>query len=258
MASIDNKARISSDCIIKSVGVCAMLPSEKHSQGCVFVAYTLEAEGGSVRIIPIKLQTKKEYSRDDILSAIADAESAKRVTYVDFNGTDKDIYVCRPCEGKIFDIVKRDAEENRFVDGFAEIEASHLKFSTPKIESVKLGVPFVAEVEFDLGAAYEADGYEYALINAYNACLLGRAFSRHELQLETKHGQRAKYEVRSVISSKYVDASTIYIKPVYAPNGVISHYLTEQIGIIDGESESHRSYKISYTRMTKDYNILRQ
>ena len=60
-------------------------------------------------------------------------------------------------------------------------------------------------------------------------------------------------------STKYIDELSINVRPIYIePDGIVNHYITEQISIIDGTDESTRIYKISYTNRLNDYNIVRQ
>lgn len=254
-----NKAdNMANECIIKSIGVCAAIaPTQKKAVPCVFVAYTMKDIGADIRYTAMKLPAKKLYTAQDFLSAIAQAEGVKNVTYVDFDGRVKDIYVCRPNDGRIYDIVERDVSNNRFPDGFAEVNASHLKFSVQSSE-VKLGAPLTFDVSIGSSVGYDVGGYEYAIVNAFNACLLGRVFAKDEFQLETKSRKRIKYEVRSV-PSKIIEQEVVYIKPVCSEaDGLVSHYLTEEINVIDGDEISHRIYKIAYSNRLNDYNLTKQ
>lgn len=251
----DNMA---SECIIKSIAVCpAIAPAQKKATPCVFVAYTMTDMGMDVRFTAMKLPGKKLYTVQDFLTAVAQAEGVKNVTYVDFDGKIKDIYVCRASEGRIYDVVERDETKNRFVDGFAEISASHVKFSVQGSE-VKIGAPLTFDVGTGTSVGYDIGGYEYAIANAFNACLLGRVFSKDEFQLETKSRKRIKYEVRSV-PAKVIEQEVLYIKPVCLDGeGLVSHYLTEEINVIDGDEISHRIYKIAYSNRLSDYNLTKQ
>lgn len=245
-----------SDFIVKSVGACIAVPDEKKKTPLCFIAYLSGV--GQAGFVAIPFNAKLLYEREDFLSAIATAENVKHVTYVDEENRPKDVYVCRAASGRIVDIVERDERENRYIDGFAEVMASRVKFNTQKIDSVKPFTKLSATVIPAISSAYAENSYEYAIINAYNAALLGRVFEREELLLETKSGSRVKIEVRNS-SSKFVDDKTLFVKPVLTESeNTVDYYLTEEFNYIDGDEVSHRAYKIIYSNRFNDYNLLRQ
>lgn len=256
MASNEKIQGVSCGIIVKSIATAIALDLPKHKKSCIVVAYLLTDNADDVKFIALKLP-KKTLTRNDVLTAIKRVEGGKAITYVDFDGKDKDIYVCRSKDGEVYDFVERDDMKNRYVDGFAEIESGLLKFSTNATDfkyddKIDAKVTFRPEVE-----KYERDTFCYAIINAYNACLLGKVFSRSEFQLETGDGERAKIEVRT-ISAKYVDLSIIYVKPeIIEGENVINSYLTEPVNVIDGYDMSQRSYRLVYRRSMNDYVISR-
>ena len=142
------------------------------------------------------------------------------------------------------------------MEGFAEIEASNLKFET-EVDSIKSGCATAIPVTFNniSTTVYTENSIEYAVINAYNACLLGKVFSKDEFQVETGDGKRAKFEVRS-IPGKYVDLSTLYIKPEINEGELfVNSYLTEPMNVINGDDMEVKVYRITYRRNLNDYYI---
>jgi hypothetical protein len=211
MAVNDKAQGVKSGLIISSVSCAIALDKQKEKKSCIVIAYAIGG-GDDIRYTAIKLPKKQTYKRDDFLSAICQVEKVTQLTYVDFDGKDKDIYVCRAKEGEVFDFVERDNLKNSFGEGFAEIESSQLRFATTATEAV-VDEKNAFEVAYNIEASkYEKDSLQYAVINAYNACLLGRIFSLEEFQLETADRERVKYEIRAV-SAKYIDLQTLYIKP---------------------------------------------
>ena len=245
-----------SELIVHGVGVCAAVPDDKNPP-LVFCAYARSLSEPDVGFVATEFPVKKPLERDDILSAIARAENVSRVTYIDYASRPKDIFVCREQEGKISDIVER-TRRNEFVDGFAEIAAGRVRFGIAgDVAKIK---PYTA-LSFDVGTVnaqkYGQGRYEYAIVNAFNACLLGRLFSSHpEFELETKDCRRVRIEVRLTVSE--TDGSRLYVKPdVVDSDGYESAYLTEEFNFVDGASVVRRQYKIVYTNRLNDYYISR-
>ena len=256
MASNEKIQGVSCGIIVKSIATAIALDLPKHKKSCIVVAYLLTDNADDVKFIALKLP-KKTLTREDVLYAIKKVEGGKAITYVDFDGKDKDIYVCRAKDGDVYDFVERDEIKNKYADGFAQIESGLLKFTTNATD-FKFDEQIDAQVTFRPEAErYEKDSFQYAIINAFNACLLGKAFSHNEFQLETGDGVRAKIEVRTV-SAKYVDLSMIYVKPeVIEGENIINSYLTEPVNVIDGNDMSQRSYRLVYRRSMNDYVITR-
>lgn len=248
-----------SDLIVTSIGACVAMPTNKKQPPVLVIAYRTQSDG-EVTFISVGLPKKdKLYTREDLFGFIKDAENVKNVTYVDGKGCTKDVYFCRHASGSIVDVIQRDFEKNRYLDGFAEVTASGLKFSaTVSSDSVfKSGKPFYLDVMLSSESKFIKDSYEYALVNAFNACALGTLFDCEELQVETREGQRVKIEVRSVVSS-VIEENVLYIKPVYAQSqDVVEHYVTEEFNFIDGESISTRTYEIAYSNRFKSYRLSR-
>ena len=250
-----NKKNSGTDFIVKSIGVCLAQPNDKKKPSKVAIAYKT-AEG--VKFIFMKEPTKTKATRETFLSAIADAEGVKHVTYVCCDGLPKDIYVCREDKGVVTDLVERDYVTNRFVDGFVEIFASALTFSIEcSVDYAKsFGQPFTAEITSGAESRFAKDTYEYALLNAYNACLLGCILESEELQLETRSGEKVKFAFRKT-NTAFLVQDTMFIYPVYKGlSEDIDYYVTEEFSYIDGKIEKIK-YKIFYTNRFRlnDYKI---
>ena len=258
MANSDKIAGAVKSVVIKSIGAAIVLDTEKDKNSSVILAYAKGDSAGDICFTAMPLPKKKLYTRSDFLSAICQAENVKNITYVDFDGKDKDIYVCRAKDGNVYDFVERDERENKFSRDFAEIEASCLDFSTEPV-SVKHYKPLEVSVRYDRSTPeYPENGIQYAITNAFNACLLGRLFTMEEFQLETGDGERVKYEVRSV-PAKYIDLNTLYIKPeVFIGEKRVSTYVTEEMKVIDGVETSTKIYKLAYRPSANDYYITKK
>ena len=247
-----------SDFIVLSIGACIAMPQEKKSNPCIVVAYM--SGDRNVSFVTMDLPPKnKLYTNSDILAAIKSCEGVKNITYVDVTGRQKNIYFCRHNVGKITDVVERDYENNSFAAGMSEVYASKLRFAIDNSEGInwKPGKKIDMKISGTLDSRYEDETYEYAAINAYNACLLGRVFEKEELQLETRDKKPVKFEVRTE-TSQYLDESVMYITPVFRESeSVVDYYETEEFNYIDGDDVYTRKYKITYTNRLNDYNIVR-
>ena len=244
--------------IVKSIAAAISIDEQKKKNSCIIIAY---AKGDSVEDIcftAIKLPKSKTYRRDDFLSAVCHAENADSLTYIDFDGKDKDIYICRAKDGEVYDFVERNDVKNSYIDGFAEIEASSLKFSVNPVQIDFDKFPDVNVSYNPDGIAYERNSLQYALVNAFNACLLGKVLSGEEFHLETGDGTRVKYEVRT-FSAKYVDPSTLYIRPqTNEVDSFINSYVTEPMNVIDGDEMITKVYKLVYRASFNGYYVTRQ
>ena len=255
MANSDKIAGVVKGVVIKSIGVAIALDTEKEKNSSIIVAYAKGDAFEDIRFTAMPLPKKQLYNRASFLSAICQAENVKNVTYTDFDGKDKDIYVCRAREGDVYDFVERDDSKNKYLSDFAEIEASCLDFVSEPV-SVKHYKPLTVSVRYDRSAPeYPENSIEYAVTNAFNACLLGRLFTREEFRLETGDGERVKFAVRSV-PSRYVDLTTIYVKPeIFVGEKRVSAYVTEEIKVINGNEMSTRIYKLAFRPSANDYYI---
>ena len=257
MASNDKIHGVERGLIIRSVAAAITIDEEKEKRSSIIIAYAVGDSAEDVRFVAIKLPKKHLYEREDFLSAICHAENVKNITYVDFDGKDKDIYICRARAGAAYDFVERDKFANRFVDGFAEVESFNLKFETNATD-IKTDTKLDIKVDYNIDAVvYPENSLKYAVINAYNACLLGRLFSHEEFQLETGEHLRAKIEIRG-ISSKFIDLSTLYVKPeIIEGEEFVSSYITEPINVINGEEMSTKVYRLLYKKSLNDYFIVK-
>lgn len=248
-----------SDLIITSIGACIAIPEEKKKEPCVMVVYAKES-CNDISCIKVDLLPKgRLHSRETLMDAIRAAEKVKNITYTDTQGRAKDIYFCRPSGGKITDVVERDYAANRYKGDISEIFSGQLKFLISNLSEMD----FKSEKIFNLNIIsatenlYSANTYEYAIVNAYNACLLGRLFEREELCLETRDKRRVKIVVRQE-KTVYMEEDVLCIKPILWDDGVtIDHYLTEEFNYIDGQNASCRAYEIKYTNRLGDYNLVR-
>ena len=255
--SDNDKKGVVNGIVLSSVAVAIAYDVKKEKNSLLMIAYSKSEMKNDISFVAIGLSKKKTYTREDFLAAIRIAEGVKTITYVDFDGTDKDIYICRAAEGEVYDFVQRDDIQNRYVCGFAEVEASNLKFSA-EVDKIKTGVRLEIPVAFNNdGVEYEQNGLNYAVVNAYNACLLGKILSKDEFQLETGDRTRVKYEIRAH-SAKYVDLSTLYIHPEKNEgDNFVSSYLTEPLNVIDGDEMSSKIYRIIYRASFNGYHITR-
>ena len=89
-------------------------------------------------MVSVPLPKKKLFTREELLAIVARIEKAKTVQYLDYDGKEKDIYVCRPEHGEIIEIVPRNLRDNRFEEGFAEIQSDILSFGL-KTGTIKIG-----------------------------------------------------------------------------------------------------------------------
>ena len=257
MSSKDKSQGVTSGMIVESIACTFAMNVIKRKKPAIIIAYAKGSKIEDIRFVAIDVPKKELYSRNDILAAICRAEKVKKITYCDFDGNDKDIYICRERTGEVYDFVERDNRFNRFLDGFSEIESVNLKFETEAID-IRLGVGFFAKMTYNMEAEVKDRGsLQYALANVYNACLLGRLLSYSEFQLETGDGKRVKYEIRS-IPSKYLDLSMLYIKPeTYEGEDFVSSYITDPINVIDGTDMTEKVYRLRYRISRSDYYVER-
>lgn len=256
-----NKKDAGSDLIVNSIGICLAEPNDRKKPSKIVIAYKLGDDIDSVRFVFIKPPVKGKADRTTLLDAIAEAEDVRNVTYVGCDGLEKDIYVCREDKGRVTDVIERDYERNCYPQGYTEVFSSALKFSIKQgcdyaktwDKSVKL------EIAVDgADAGYEKDSYEYAVINAYNACLLGSVFESEELQIETRSGEKVKFEFRKS-NTTFVVQDKLYIYPVYKGlSECIDYYVTEEFRYIDGTDAQKIVYKIIYTNRVNNYKIVRE
>ena len=248
-----------SDLIVTGIGACIAIPDEKKKDPCVMVVYAKESSK-DISCIKVDLLPKgKLHSRETLIEAVRTAEKVKNITYKDALGGEKDIYFCRPGTGKITDVVERDYEADHYKGDVSEILAGQLKFLISNIEEIdfKSGKIFHLNIIGANENLYPANTYEYAIVNAYNACLLGRVFDREELCLETKDRRRVKIAVR-LEKNAYMEEESLCVKPIFQDDGItVDHYLTEEFNYIDGQTSSCRAYEIKYTHRLNDYNLVR-
>ncbi len=247
------------DLSVISIGACVAIPNEKKKKPCVVIAYMTE-ENGSVSFVMADLLPKKAlHTPETLLTAIMRAEGVKHVTYNDPEGRPKNICFCRPAAGIVTDILDRDYVDGHYQNGITEIYEGLIKFriDNPELLVTKHGKKINLTITGATECFYEPDSYEYAIVNAYNACLLGSILEREELRLETREKERIRLEFR-VGSSAYVDDHVLYINPVLADGtGLVEYYTTEEFQYIDGDDLSCRAYKIKFSNRFNMYNVTR-
>ena len=254
-----NKKDSGIDLIVKSIGVCLAEPNDKKKPSKIVIAYNLGDGVDSVKFVFVKPSVKAKADRSSLLGAIAKAENVKNVTYIGCDGLEKDIYVCREDKGRITDVIERDYEHNCYPQGYTEVLSSALKFSIEKgCDYVKaLDKPMKLSISAGIDAGYAKNSYEYAVINAYNACLLGGVFEREELQIETRNGEKVKFEFRKT-NTAFVVQDKLYIYPIFKGlSECVDYYETEEFRYIDGNDMQRLVYKIIYTNRVNNYNIVR-
>ncbi len=260
MSILQKKNKVMADDLrIVSIGVCYAAPNDKKDPPCVVIAYqTQDAETPFFVMTPLQNKNHQPHTKESLLDAIRMAEEVHHITYVDPDGQAKNIYVCRAASGKITDVVERDYEAGCYVDGFSEIHAGNVKFRiTEELEKIQYHNKLNLTLSGSADHPYEVDSYEYAIVNAFNACLLGKLFDKEELKLETRDRRRVRIQV-SPEGSAYIDSMTLYIHPVWDESGVcIDHYETERFQYIDGENMSCRSYRIKYSNRFRSYDLTR-
>lgn len=239
------------------VGACPIPTSNPNSALAVAYAYVTDGETTINCILMPLPDEDKKYGRNDILRAVAQAENAKTATYgVEASGG-KNIYLCRENGGAIRDVVERDTFRNRFTQGFAEAVPSNLKFSIlgELPQNLRMGEKFTPSVT-PVKSAYAKDTAEYAVLNAYNACLLAIAFDGEEFKIETAEHAPVKFEVRAD-SNVYWDEDVLIINPQVDSDGAVTCYETEKFNYIDGADVSVCAYRLTYSNRTKRYNVVR-
>ena len=97
MSGEDKKQGVVNGLVINSIGAAIAYDAEKEKNSSIIVAYSKGKSNEDIRFTTIKTPKKALYTRQDFIDAIRSAEGVRNVTYVDYDGTDKDIYVCRPC-----------------------------------------------------------------------------------------------------------------------------------------------------------------
>lgn len=255
------------DFIVDSIGVCGFLPQKKGPSGVVIVYSTAgeDAEqkaGGkevNAHFVLLDYPVKRLYSAEDFFAAIARAKNVGNVIYRDREDRVKDIFVCREPAGTALSFVPRDDGRNRSAEGFAEIASGDLKFFIRNVQELRVkpnvesGVSIESALPIDF-QKYEKDSLAYAIVNAYNACLLGRVFYSEELSFETQKKERVKVEVRTEDAST-ADKSVLFVSPVLDKNNFVAHYLTEEFEFIDGKRIVRQRYKINHTAWNNGYSL---
>jgi hypothetical protein len=249
-----------SDLIVYSIGACIASPEGKKSDPCIAVAYMSGADK-QVAFVTMPLPPKgKLYTESDFLSAIRAAEGAANVTYHNAAGVQKDILFCRPTAGAVLDVIPRNYKSGYFEGEFGEVCECGVRFYIE--DELTAVLPKKQGTRFTLNIApvkneYAVGSLPYALTNAYNACLLGCAFEREELQFETKDRRKVHFEVKRE-TPIFLNERALYIKPIFREDAdTVDFYETEEFNYIDGEDLYVRKYKILYSNRMNGYNIMR-
>lgn len=246
--------RDADDLIVASIALCGV-PTERKDLSVVLAYCTDKQEGITVTMIPFP--KKKKYDYQDVLEEIKKTEGVKNVTYLYGDGQKKDIFVCRPASGEVFDIVERNFAENCFYDGFAEVTSSQLKFSFSGElpNKIKFNHIYTFKPE-NRQKTMEENSLEYAINNACNACFLAKRFIDSELDMESKYKERIKIEVCEC-KSVYRE-NVLYLIPIQdGLDRFVECYRTEEFNFIDGTELSTRRYKVYYNSRFQNYEIIR-
>ena len=155
MSANDKKQGVVSGIVVNSISAAIVYDAQKEKNSLIVIAYSKGDAVEDIKFTAIKLPKKALYGRNDFINAIKDAEKVRNVTYVDYDGFDKDIFICRPKDGDVYDFVDRNDMQNRFTDGFSEIESSGLKFSVNELSPIKIDKPFETVI------SYSPTGSEY-------------------------------------------------------------------------------------------------
>ena len=238
------------DLAVKSIGACLVHKEDKIEY--IVIAYCVE---NIVEFCAMEMPNGRKLIYDDFLKAIGQAEKVKHITYI-LNGERRDIYLCRETSGKIIDIVDRGGfYYNKYCAGFAEIATSQHKFFLKHDVEVPFDKKFSCEIEIG-NKNYDVGSPQYAIINAYNACLLGMVFRREEFNFETKYKEHVCLEVRK--DNSFFDERTLVIHPVEnGTDNVLDYYETEEFKYNDGREVSVCAYRLNYMSRLRTYSLTR-
>lgn len=238
----------SGELTLNGVGVCSVKSKDKKCASMVFIAYSAAEDNSAIGFVAMDFPKEGQYySVTDILTAIARAENAQSVRYVDEKQRLKDIYVCREPSGVAYDVVERDYNADKYVDGFAEVCSDNVRLTVVKTdEKIKPLQKLTFNFRNVANESYDKSSYEYAITNAYNACLLGALFSGALFAMETREKRRVRIEVRASTSSN-INFGVLYVERVLDSEGFVDHYMTEEFVYIDGESQARRRYSLRYS-----------
>ena len=248
-----NKGVDSKQLVVKSIGVCPFEEQGKKVIDGVVVAYLTDDESLNAHFVIMDMPSKRLYCREDFLTAIATAEGVKSVWHCDDENRPLDIYMCRASQGKIIDVVARDDYSNRYSEGFAEVLASNVKFQASNVDLSKVKRNALVDIIITpmILEKNPVGSFKYAVTNAFNAALLGRAFTRDGLYLENREGKRIKIEVRQ--ATMFVDVETLFVAPYSQSDGFVENYITEEFNYVDGNDAYNRCYKIEFRSRFGDY-----
>lgn len=233
--------------IVNSIGVCAVKTNDKKSS-VIIIAYSTAEDSSAVSFVATDFPKEGQYLEVvDFLTVIARAENVQTVKYVDDKNRLRDIYVCRETLGRVYDYVRRDDDENRFANGFSEICLDDVKFTVSNCNGkIKPCQKLPFSVQVGAHEKYAEDSYEYAISNAYNACLLGIVFCDETFAMETRDGRRISIRVCKTLPST-VDTDVLFVARTLDSEGFVSQYTTEEFSYIDGERQANRKYALKYS-----------
>lgn len=256
----NTKKPINKEIVVKEISIAVYAPAKIAKN--VVVAYISSNVANmkfNYTILPIPKTGR--CTRSDILEAIRVCESVDNVVYSYANGSDKNIYVCRALEGVVFDVIDRNG--NMYIDGFSEIAQTNLPFNILDVDLLKREKAAKCECALqrsnsNVENGYDTDSFEYVLLNACNACLLGVAFDNDEFDIMSYNGRRIKIEVRT--ADNFNESENILnIQPRFDIKGYCSEYVTETFRLI-GEDMTINSlkYALIFNLMLKSYRWQRR
>lgn len=243
----------SDDIVINNISVC---PFVKEGQRYAVVAYDISKKI-VYSIMPI--ETAKKYTYKDILDIIKKAQKVRNISFARREGGTKYIYICREKDGKIDDIAERNNDYNCYIDGFAEISMDNLRFVVSDLPTTfSVLKPFNCNITRGLNN-YEINSLGFAVVNAYNACLLSQLFDENEeFNIQTKNNQRVRIEIKESVG-RYVDDNCLRLNTIKldGANACVEGYETEKFNYIDGICAALCVYKIEFTERWGKYLIFR-
>lgn len=246
-----NSGKVSEELVVEQIAIAVSAPNA--SLESVIIAYKAGMAKNEFGYIVVPPPKNGIFKYASILEIIKNAERVNSVYYKYSSGTDKPIYVLRGTCGKVIDIVERDSIHNRYVGNFSEIAMTGLKLSIEGIENKQAkNVKRLCRIK-SLKNDYKEGTFEYALVNACNACMLGNLFDGKDFDFITYTGEKVKIEIRSK-QSECTDDDVLSVTPAMDQYGYCSGiYVTEPFEYIDGKSRTRYGYNIVYDSLANCY-----
>lgn len=250
-----NKNKIPEELVAEQIAVAVCFAGANPDNAVI--VYKAGGAKNEFRYIITGLPKNGTFRYETVLEIIRNTERVDSVYYKDGAGRAKPVYVLRSTEGKVFDIVERDFVRGRFTGNFSEIAMTGLRIG---LESTDAKQPKNTVLSCKIKPTKNdcaENSLGYALLNACNACMLGKVFDSREFDVVTYDGDKAKLEVRlsNAVSN---DEDLICVSPVLDNNGCCTGvYATERFECIDGKSRIKYAYAIIYDALNSCYRAER-